>query len=122
MQLYGGPTSPEGTEFDEDADEMEPVIAPGFDRYWELMFAAFVPGEQQGRVDNTGTGNQYTVYSTVIAMAKDHMQKYGIGPLYMFGEDNGRQSLYNRMVRKLLPDWTTKISEIGELIAIPPIP
>lgn len=120
VQIYQDFTSHEDA-VAEEGDRM-PIVAPGYNIVWELIFSARVPGESNSRLDNTGTGDQYTVYSTVVAMAKDQMSKFGVAPLYMYGDDKGRQSLYQRMLRKLLPSWKIQTSPRGEIAAIPPAP
>lgn len=123
VQMFGGVTSPSEREYDpetHDGEHRMPVSAPGYNVLWEVMFSARVPGQEQVRMDNTGTGDQYTVYSTVIAMVKDQMSKHGVGPIYMEADDSGRQSLYPRMLRKLFPSWKIQTSPYGEIAAIPP--
>lgn len=122
LQMYGDFPASDNVEYDPDVevDGNMPVVAPGYDVLWEVMFSARIPGEQQTRMDNTGTGDQYTVYSTVIAMVKDQMSKHGIGPMYMETADAGRLSLYQRMLRKLFPSWKIQTSRRGEIAAIPP--
>lgn len=118
VTITAGYVSDEGTEMSDD-DEVAPVIAPGYDVYWDVVFSTILPGTTKHRLDNTGTGNQYAVYSTVLQIVKDHMQSAGVGPIYMHAGDDGRKSLYLRMMKRLLPTWNTTINDDGELISIP---
>lgn len=101
-----------------DGDET-PVIAPGYPRYWEVVFSAKVGGKSTH--SNTGTGGAWEVFSTVIDMVRDHMEKFGVGPIYVGAFDVGRQRLYPKMLRKFLVGWTVEVGEDGnEFIAYPP--
>lgn len=94
-------------------------------RFWFVSFGAKVtaaaPGSKDSflRGDTTGTGNQFAVYSTVIAATKDYMQQFGIRPIRIIALDDSRKGLYPRMIKRILPDWSITI--VGaNIIAIPP--
>lgn len=84
---------------------------------WLFDFFARINGAPKW--NNTDTGNQYTVYSTVIGLMKQYMEKNGVRPFYMETNDAGRNSLYKRMLRRLVPDWTVDADE-HFIIVYPP--
>lgn len=87
---------------------------------WYIMFTAQGMRDEQPRIDNTGTGNQFEVYSTVIQCIREFVGKMGLRPFAMAAKDDGRMSLYQRFLRKMLPPgWQVGVS--GEMItALPP--
>lgn len=67
---------------------------------------------------NTNTGNQFAVYSTVISLMKQFMEKEGYLPFVMDTADAGRNSLYQRMLRKFVPGW--RVENTGKALVVYP--
>lgn len=85
---------------------------------WRFEFSV-VDEDGEYHYGNTGTGNQFAVYSTVISLIKEFVRERGVLPISMGADDIGRQSLYQRMIRKALPDW--RVERVGKDInAYPP--
>lgn len=122
VQVTGGrpiQTADELAACEADEDATMPVVAPGYEWYWDVAFHATIGGDNVHT--STGTGNQWVVYSTVIEMVRNHMTTFGEGPLYMSAFDDSRQRLYPRMLRRLLKHWTIVTSDEGyEFVAYPP--
>lgn len=93
--------------------------------YWDVTFEAIPTASVAGakpvdwRIDNTNTGNQFAVYTTVIQMVIDHVKRYGAKPIYMLAFDDGRMSLYARMLKKLLPSNWEITADNNEVYATP---
>lgn len=86
---------------------------------WYILFTAQGMRDEQPRIDNTGTGNQFEVYSTVIQCIREFIGKMGLRPFAMAAKDDGRMSLYQRFLRKMLPQgWRVDVS--GEMITATP--
>ena len=83
-----------------------------------VSFGARAPG-QDFTYSNTGTGNQFQVYSTVLACVKHYISQFGELPLWFSAEDRGRQRLYGKFIKKFLPNWNlTQQDQI--FVAYPP--
>lgn len=74
-------------------------------------------GEQM-HYDNTNTGNQYLVYSTVFQCMREFASTRQVGGFVFEANDKGRQSLYRRFVQKFLPKWSLR--DYGNVIVIEP--
>lgn len=68
---------------------------------------------------NTGTGNQFLVYTTVFQCIRELMDNNGERALQFDAADSGRQALYRRFVAKFLPSWEIKSSNTT-FFAVPP--
>lgn len=110
-------------EVDEYVGDEAAVLAPGFDKFYDVEFSASV-GKNRPTHMNTGTGNQYKVYATVVDIMKRVMGEFGVGPVYMSAFDESRVSLYPKMLKRLLPGWRVEELDIDgegyEFIAYPP--
>lgn len=89
------------------------------DAAWEILFFLSERDTDELRMDTTGTGGQFQVYSTVFSILLEHMRKYGKFAVKMVAEDPSRQSLYPKLLNKFLPNWPVSVD--GEdIIARPP--
>lgn len=70
------------------------------------------------RYDNTGTGNQFRVYGTVLTLIREYTGKWGEGILIFGATDDKRKTLYTRLFQKFLPDWT--VEQVFEMIVAKP--
>lgn len=86
---------------------------------WYILFTAQGARDDQPRIDNTGTGNQFEVYAAVIQCIRQFVSDVGLRPLAMAAKDDGRMSLYQRFLKKMLPpNWQIKV--VGEMIVATP--
>lgn len=94
----------------------------GGSKFLDVQFGAALDDGSRDKwtFDNTGTGKQWVVLSTVIAMIKEHMSKFGVAPIYFSADDEGRQNVYTRLLRRFLPSWRVEQSECGtKFVAVP---
>lgn len=77
---------------------------------WEILFFLEERDTGELRVDTTGTGGQFQVYSTVFGALLDHMRKYGQLTVKMVAEDPSRRSLYPKMLRRVFPGWEIEVT------------
>lgn len=104
---------------DEDMDDYFDDLAEkaaAWGAFYDVQFTA----QQNGiwTYTSTGTGNQWKVYSTVVAMVNDCMEKFGALPIHAGAEDPKRRSLYPKMLGRLLPGWS--VVSMGEkILAVP---
>lgn len=85
---------------------------------WNVAFSV-VDDQGEENYGNTGTGNQFLVYSTVFQAIREFIDKAGMRALSFVADDTGRQRLYARFLKKYLPDWTTEFTQ-KTFIALPP--
>ncbi len=83
--------------------------AYGTDGVWEVEFKRH--GSKLDRANKfglTGTGNSAEVMSTVVDIMRAFLVQYKdkIETLTFSAKEDSRQSLYARMAKKLLPNWT----------------
>lgn len=91
---------------------------PSGESSWFIEFAAINDG-RTAQYTNTGTGKQFLVYSTVLQLTREYTEKNGSRPLMFSADDDGRRSIYMRMLRKYLPGWKVETSGKG-IFAYPP--
>jgi hypothetical protein len=73
---------------------------------WELEFQVNNPELRYTRFDVTGTGNSAAVMSTIVDIMRDFLRKYpDVLMLTFSAKEFSRQSLYTKMVQRLLPTW-----------------
>jgi len=84
----------------QDADE-----SPGD---WEVEFVTKKPTDGASPFGITGTGRSAEVFSTVVNIMKEFINKKGksIRRLGFAAKEGSRQDLYARMIKRLLPNWT----------------
>jgi hypothetical protein len=81
-------------------------------RKWNIQFFA-VDGNYNVRVGITGTGSSATVMSTVVDIMKSFLSsRPEIESIEFSADEPSRQSLYAKMVKRLLPTW--KIETINQ--------
>lgn len=86
---------------------------------WEIVFFLEDKASDEIRMDTTGTGGQFQVYSTVFSILLEHMKKNGTLAVKMVAEDPSRLSLYPKLLAKFLRGWSVSVD--GEnIIARPP--
>lgn len=86
---------------------------------WDIEFGK-LDDSNRGIHTNTGTGNSFEVFSNVIAAFKQVLAKYSPKCITMGAGDSGRQSLYTKMIRKVLPTWKILQPPGGIIIAYAP--
>lgn len=86
---------------------------------WSVQFEALTWDADQWTIGNTGTGDEYTVFSTVVAVVKEFMTEYGARTIHMQTSHAGRASLYPKMLKRLLPQWRVHIDG-SQIFAIKP--
>lgn len=87
---------------------------------WTVEFS-LVDKQGDPRYDNTGTGNQFPLYSTILGLVREFFE-HNPGeprPLIFGAADSGRKTLYARMFKKFLPGWTVT-TERQDVVAWPP--
>jgi hypothetical protein len=79
---------------------------------WEVEFKVSHGVDPKYRYSVTGTGNAAHVMAVVVEILREFLQKYKdkISTLKFSAEENSRQDLYMRMIRRLLPTWDCKVS------------
>lgn len=85
---------------------------------WTVEFS-LVDGSGDPRYDNTGTGNQFPLYSTILGLVRQYMAEYGDRPLIFGAADAGRKTLYARMMGRFLRGWKITTTS-GDVVAWPP--
>lgn len=87
---------------------------------WMVEFSLL---DKQGdpRYDNTGTGNQFPLYSTILGLVKEFLAHVSMEPrpLIFGAADAGRKTLYARMMQRFLRGWTVT-TEKQDVVAWPP--
>jgi hypothetical protein len=76
---------------------------------WEIEFKQNVPkATRNTKFGLTKTGNAAAVMSTVTDIMRSFLEQYKgkVTTLIFSAEEDSRQALYARMVKRLLPDWT----------------
>ena len=83
----------------------DPYEAPGD---WDVEFVIENPPPGASHYGITGTGRSSEVFSTVVNIMKEFINKKGksIRRLTFAAKEGSRQDLYARMIKRLLPDWT----------------
>lgn len=82
--------------------------AYGTDGVWEVEFKRHEPKlDHSTKFGLTGTGNSAEVMSIVVDIMRAFLDKYGgeIETLVFSAKEDSRQSLYAKMVKRLLPNW-----------------
>ena len=64
---------------------------------YDVNFAIKINGSE-ATFDLTNTGNQYTVFSTVMDIIKDFTSKNEVGALFFNAKEQSRISLYTKMI------------------------
>lgn len=87
------------TKIDDKELEFNAFLRRDFDtEYWSVMFS------YNGSTNITGTGNQVKIFSTVVAMFKDFVEKINPSEIQFSAEKRGsrdtRTSLYERMLKR----------------------
>lgn len=77
-------------------------------RYWDGILAGMenerlwrINFDMQGEYSDTGTGNEATVLSTVIAIVKDWAAKYPPNFVYIKGSNHTRSDIYLKIFKRL---------------------
>lgn len=86
---------------------------------WDISFAAFDENDDE-EYGNTETGNQFIVYATILQCIRDVVTARGARPLNFSAEDEGRQRLYIRFIKRFLADWTITQVHAKRFVALPP--
>lgn len=86
---------------------------------WSVQFEALPMDADKWTISNTGTGNEHTVFSTVIAAIKEFMEFAGYRTIHMQTSDRSRAALYPKMLKKLLPQWTVVVDG-SQIFAVKP--
>lgn len=75
---------------------------------WEVAFITKKPADGQSYYGITGTGRSSEVFSTVVNIMREFIDKKGksIRRLTFAAKEGSRQDLYAKMIKRLLPDWT----------------
>lgn len=75
---------------------------------WEVEFKVAGKGRRTNKFGLTGTGNAANVMSAVVDIMRDFLAMYkgNVQSLSFSADEQSRQGLYARMVKRLLPDWT----------------
>lgn len=71
---------------------------------WTVEFA-LLDGNGDPRYDNTRTGNQLPLYSTILKLCREYISEYGERPLVFGAADPGRKTLYARLMGRFLNGW-----------------
>jgi len=88
----------------DDMDDMDDVDADGV---WEIEFEIVDKALNLPNVHGvSGTGNAAQVMGTVVDIIREFLKIYKVSQLDFVGIGASRQSLYVRMIQRLLPDWT----------------
>lgn len=87
---------------------------------WMVEFS-LVDKQGDPRYDNTGTGNQFPLYSTILGLVKEFLAHVSMEPrpLIFGAADAGRKTLYARMMQRFLRGWTVT-TEKQDVVAWPP--
>ena len=85
---------------------------------WTIQFRLIRTPDDDTNLDlfgTTGTGNEIEVFSTAVDITRAFLQKYGLDnveeitfnakPDPKNDPDNKRASMYDRMIKRLLPGW-----------------
>lgn len=87
---------------------------------WTVEFS-LVDKQGDPRYDNTGTGNQFPLYSTVLKLVKEFLEHVDMDPrpLVFGAADAGRKTLYARLMGRFLSGWKIT-TERQDVVAWPP--
>lgn len=78
----------------------------------EVIFKVMnVPGDMFG---DTGTGNQFKVFATVLNIIKEHSDKLKTDHLTFSAENDRRANLYKRMLKYFNVDYTIDTTSLGD--------
>lgn len=87
-------------------------------RKWNIQFFA-VDGNYNVRVGITGTGSSATVMSTVVDIMRNFLSsRPEIESIEFSADEPSRQSLYAKMVQRLLPTWKMETINQGSEFTI----
>lgn len=70
---------------------------------WDIEFIAHSDRGSSAKI--TGTGNEITVFSTVVSIMKEFMDLYHPVQLHFTADEPSRKKLYHRLIDKLLKNW-----------------
>lgn len=89
---------------------------------WDLEFSVVGGNDSEQRYSITGTGNAALVMSTIVSITREFLKKYpDVTKLTFSATEQSRNSLYSKMVHRLLPDWKMiKDEESGSFKLIHP--
>lgn len=89
---------------------------------WDVEFRVEGGDNVSNRFGITGTGNAAIVMSTVVAILKEFLQIYKnkVTKLTFSAKERSRIDLYARMVRRLLPTWTSSKQGIHDFTLTAP--
>jgi hypothetical protein len=77
---------------------------------WLVMFQAVSKDRDRYRL--TGTGNAATVMATVVDIMREFLKTHKtVRTINFSAEEPSRQSLYTKMIRRLLPSWVLTIGD-----------
>jgi len=76
---------------------------------WGIEFAQKVAGKKRDKLDLTGTGKEFQVFSTVINGIKDWIKKKKPGVIEFDAAGESRKKLYTRLVKTLIKSIPYKI-------------
>lgn len=88
---------------------------------WDVEFARMEEGKynQINRYDITKTGDQYKILSTIIDITKQFIKEHNVSCMYLSAAEPSRMKLYKKMVKTLLPTWSTQY-DIGGIAVYHP--
>ena len=88
---------------------------------WDVEFIIKKPADGQSHYGITGTGRSAEVFSIVVNIMKEFINKKGksIRRLTFAAKEGSRQDLYARMIKRLLPDWTFEQSGANFVLTRP---
>lgn len=86
---------------------------------WDVAFAA-VDENGDEEYGNTETGNQFHVYATILRCIREFITEKGVRPINFSADDEGRQRLYVRFIKRFLPDWTIHQVHAKRFVVTPP--
>lgn len=76
---------------------------------WTVDFSAKKGGSIGWSSFNTGTGDEHTVFSTIVQAVKEVFASGAVKSLHMTPTTTGRSSLYQKMLKRLLPKWQISV-------------
>lgn len=86
------------------------------DRY-DIEFGLYPDKDDHTNLMNygiSGTGNQFEVFSTVVAICIEWFRYHPTNCITMSAKEPSRKKLYNRLLRQLVPDW--RVVQRGDVI------
>jgi hypothetical protein len=84
---------------------------------WEIDFSEKRLNKSTGYIENsaavTGSGAEFKVFATVLAMIQKFIQKCHVTSFRFTAEksDGNRSSLYKKLVKKFIPDGWTQVTD-----------